>query len=307
MDESESYSERRERIRALPDWVAPALDMNNWGNRHFKPTEETGVRYRFHISKDCVRLERWRASWGWQPLRGWTIESDGTLRHYTGITEATLDVCEHMVNDWVRVSNQLFADCEYPEECENPDAGVTTTDSAGGPITPPASAAPEVIETEPHRSWWRYKFDGDTDTLTIQTPHSVCADMNIQLSALFRVAGVSSDAIRRALDIRVHEEEFELISHLPAWVRPNGPLHNPNTIVLAPASGIALSMDWDDVARVLRVSINASARTWERIQVLEVMLKVRPDITGKKPEYVLLAEAVVELWNQAASLFSPTK
>ena len=138
MDETESYEERRERIRALPYWVAPALDMNNWGNRHFKPTEDTGVRYRFHISKNCRRLERWRASWGWQPLRGWTVEADGALRHYTGITEDTLDVCEYMVNDWVRVSNTLFADCEYPEdtldveECEEPAAWTVVPPARSG-------------------------------------------------------------------------------------------------------------------------------------------------------------------------------
>jgi hypothetical protein len=120
MDETESYEERRERIRALPHWVALALDMHNWGNRHFKPTEDTGVRYRFDFSKEYVTLERWRASWGWQPLRGWTVEADGALRHYTGITEDTLDVCEHMANDWDHVSNPLFADCEYPQECEEP-------------------------------------------------------------------------------------------------------------------------------------------------------------------------------------------
>ena len=131
MDETESYEERRERIRALPYWVAPALDMHNWGNRHFKPTEDTGVRYRFDFSKDCVTLKRWRASWGWQPLRGWTVGDDGTLRHYTGITEDTLDVCEHMANDWDHVSNPLFADCEYPQECEEP---------AVWTVVPPANA-----------------------------------------------------------------------------------------------------------------------------------------------------------------------
>lgn len=129
MDETYDVEDYCARVEALPYWVVPALDMNNWGNRHFQPTEETGVRYRFHISKNCVRLER--ASWGWQPLRGWTIESDGTLRHYTGITEATLDVCEHMVNDWDHVSNPLFTDCEYPQECEEP---------AVWTVVPPANA-----------------------------------------------------------------------------------------------------------------------------------------------------------------------